>query len=580
MAELPTTRELQVRVANAPNAPMPQVNFGERQAAGLEYRGQAQYQAAVGDVLDRMTRSVFGVANEMSQRAGLQFSAENPLTPEQLTAMAKGDMSTVQLGSPLNVFNSAVRKARAIEISGHAEIEGRDKLMTLVNAAGRGEVSTQEVRDQITALTNGYSQSIAQIDPEASYKFRASMAAVGGRVIEKTAEVEAQRRLLANKVKLDRDYSNMQKAVELAVTTKMPIDEATGKEIPVDAFVDALKQNFINNAVAIVGPAGAASFIGRINEDMATTKINSVAQYISTDPQFSRDPNAVQRLLRGDAGSATNAYQSLLPDDKAKVIAAYMTADAQNYTLVKRRQEAGAESNKRAFTNLFVQYSLTEDPAAKAEMKVKLLQHPALTYDQAKELVAPPKSSESGKIIVDGLVRNGQITTEEQLYAAGKEYGVYDSDLGKTFDKYRSMYGSVNGTYIKNKTRQAAGIPEGLVQVDPKSEYGKAMLAVEDEFMAAQRVALQAGQPFDAKKAIDDIAKSRLERRESAEVTGYKEQLGTYSERVGYPITLQNIDALELLIKQKKAPQAKGKAPITEKQLPVIRNLLKQIEGN
>lgn len=98
MAELPTTRELQVRVANAPNAPMPQVNFGERQAAGLEFRAQAQYQGAVGDVLDRMTRSVFGVANEMSQRAGLQFSAENPLTPEQLTAMAKGDMSTVQLG--------------------------------------------------------------------------------------------------------------------------------------------------------------------------------------------------------------------------------------------------------------------------------------------------------------------------------------------------------------------------------------------------------------------------------------------------------------------------------------------------
>jgi hypothetical protein len=580
MAELPTTREFQVQVANAPNAPMPQVSFGERQAAGLEYRAQAQFQGTMGDVLDRMTRTVFGMANEMSQRAGLQFSAENPLTPEQLTAMAKGDMSTVQLGSPLNVFNSAVRKARAIELSGHAEIEGRDKLMTLVSAAGRGEISTQEVRDQITALTNGYSQSIAKVDPEASYKFRASMGAVGGRVIEKTAEVEAQRRVLANKVKLDRDYSNMQKAVELAVTTKMPIDEATGKEIPVDAFVDALKQNFINNAVAIVGPAGAASFIGRINEDMATTKINSVAQYISTDPQFSKDPNAVQRLLRGDAGSATNAYQSLLPDDKAKVIAAYMTADAQNYTLQKRRQEAGAESNRRNFTNLFVQYSTEEDPAAKTALKAKMLQHPALTYDQAKELVSPPKSSESGMIIVDGLIRNGQITTEEELYAAGNQYRVYDADLGKKFDVYRSMYGSVNGTYIKNKTRQAAGIPEGLVQVDPKSEYGKAMLAVEDEFMAAQRVALQEGKPFDAKKAIDDIAKSRLDRRESAEVRAYKEQLTPYSERVGYPITSQNIDALELLVKQGKAPRASGKAPITEKQLSTIRNLLKQIEGN
>jgi hypothetical protein len=282
----------------------------------------------------------------------------------------------------------------------------------------------------------------------------------------------------------------------------------------------------------------------------------------------------VQRLLRGDAGSASNAYQSLLPDDKAKVIAAYMTADAQNYTLQRRRQEAGAQSNKRQFTDLFVRYSLTEDPAARAAMKVQLLQHPALTYDQAKELVAPPKSSESGKIIVDGKIRNGEITTEEQLYKAGADYGVYDTDLGKKFDVFRSMYGSVNGTYIKNKTRQAAGIPEGLIQVDPKSEYGKAMLAVEDEFMAAQREALKEKIPFDAKKTIDSIAKSRLERRESAEVTGYKEQLAAYSERAGQPITSQNIDALEYKVKNGTEKKIK------KEQLPRIRELLKQIEGN
>ena len=579
MAQLPLTREVQVQVANAPNAPMPQVAFGERDA-GVEYQAQARYQGAVGDVIDRMSRAVFGVANEMSQRAGLQFSAENPLTAEQLQAMAKGDMSTVQLGSPLNVFNSAVRKARAIELSGHAEIEGRDKLMQLVAAAGRGEVSTQEVRDQITALTNGYSQSLAQVDPESSYKFRASMAAVGGRVIEKTAEVEAKRRLLGNKVKLDRDYSNMQKAVELAVTTKMPLDPATGQEIPVDAFVDALKQNFINNAVAMVGPAGAASFIGRINEDMATAKVNSIAQYISTDPQFSRDPNAVQRLLKGDAGSASNAYQSLLPDDKAKVIAAYMTADAQNYTLQKRRQEAGAESGRRNFTNLFVQYSLAEDPAAKAALKLRMLQHPALTYEQANQLVKPDPSSPEGKIIVDGMIRNGQITTEDELYAAGKQYAVYGDDLGKKFNTFRSMYGSVNGTYIKSKFRQAANIPEGLVQIDPKSEYGKTMLRFEDEFLAAQRIALEKGEAFDPRKTVDSIVRAQLERRDSAEVQGYKTQLDSYSERVGYPITLQNIDALEHLINQGKAPVANGKNPLTKRQLEPIKDLLKKIEGN
>jgi hypothetical protein len=251
-----------------------------------------------------------------------------------------------------------------------------------------------------------------------------------------------------------------------------------------------------------------------------------------------------------------------------------MTADAQNYTLQKRRQEAGAESNKRNFTNLFVQYSITEDPVAKAALKVEMLKHPALTYDQAKELVSPPKSSEPGKIIVDGLIRNGQITTEEELYAAGNQYGVYDADLGKKFDVFRSMYGNVNGTYIKAKTRQAAGIPEGMFQVDPKTEYGKAMLAIEDEFMAAQRTALKADTPFDAKGTIDNITKNRLSLRESADAKSAKEQLKPYSDRAGQPITLENIDALEYRVKNGTEKK------ITKTQVEEIRKLLKRIEGN
>ena len=390
MAELPTTRELQVRVANAPNAPMPQVNFGERQAAGVEFRAQAQMQGAVGDVLDRMTRSVFGMAGEMSQRAGLQFAAENPLTPEQLTAMAKGDMSTVQLGSPLNVFNSAVRKARAIELSGHAEIEGRDRLMKLVDAAGRGEISTQEVRDQITALTDGYSQSLAQVDPEASYKFRANMAAVGGRVVEKTAELDAQRRFLANKAKFDTDMRNVVKAVEIAATTKMPIDPETGKEISFNAFRQAVQQGFTNNAVAILGPAGAAQYVTQINKEMDNAIVNSIAQYLNVDPSFANAGNGIERLLRGDAGSASNAFQTLSADDQNKVRAAYRTAKVQRKEDAAQARSEGERLNTLQSYNLIGEFFLEETtPARRKEIGLELFEKRAISVSQLPTFLNP-----------------------------------------------------------------------------------------------------------------------------------------------------------------------------------------------
>jgi hypothetical protein len=319
MAELPTIRELQVRLQNAPNAPMPQVNFGERQAAGVEFRAQAQMQGAVGDVLDRMTRSVFGMAGEMSQRAGLQFAAENPLTAEQLQAMAKGDMSTVKLGSPLNVFNSAVRKARAIEISGHAEIEGRDKLVKLLAAVDRGEATTQDVRDQVTSLTNGYSQAIAKVDPEASFKFRAAMSTAGGQVIEKTAQLDAKKRLVQNAFKLQTDIDSKIKLIETYLTNERPIDPSTQKPFDINVLINAEYQNFINNASSMVGTTQASQLGQQFLKSIGAAKANVISNaVINGDKQIGGDfLVAVGRLQKGTAGIYSDVYNSMTLEQRA-----------------------------------------------------------------------------------------------------------------------------------------------------------------------------------------------------------------------------------------------------------------------
>lgn len=572
MAELPLVQGFRTQVQNAPSPVLPQVSFAQ-QNPQIAYEAEARYQGAIGDVLDRMSRAAFGVASEMSQRAGLQFAAENPLTPAQLEAMSKGDVSNVNLGSPMNVFNAAVRKARAIEVSAHAEVEAREQLVKLMQRAEAGELSTDDVRSQIAALTNGYGSAIAKVDPDASFKYRASMATVGGRVIEKVAEFEGQKRVIANSVKVQRLMTTMQQEIALASTSKMPIDPATGKEMPVTQYIDALKQNFLTNATALIGPTAAAQYVGRIDKDISDTMVNAVAQHISTDPQFAGRPDAVQRLLRGDAGSASNAFQALLPDDKAKVVAAYMTADAQKYTLQQRAKAQSEEGGRRQLTGLFVNYSLETDPEKKAQLQIRMLQHPSLTMDLAKTLTEPPKTSETGKAIVEGLIRSGQITTEAQLWQASKEYGVYDKDLGQMFTKYFNLYAPVDGSYVKAKLRQAANVPEGIVQIDPKSDYAKKISRYEDEFLEEQRKAMAENRPFSAKETVDKIAKNAIASRETADVNAAKNQLKPYEEKLGgIKITKESYEALKYRVENGTEKR------IQKRDLPVIKMLVDKIE--
>jgi hypothetical protein len=147
--------------------------------------------------------------------AGQQFAAENPLSTEQLNAMSAGNMSGITLGSPMNAYGLALRKARAIELSAHAEVDGRAQLVKLLDAAERGEVDTNVILDKVTAITNGYGQSLARVDPDASFKYRASMATLGSRVVDKAAEIDGRKRLLTNSVALDRDYQTTLRAISL-----------------------------------------------------------------------------------------------------------------------------------------------------------------------------------------------------------------------------------------------------------------------------------------------------------------------------------------------------------------------------
>jgi hypothetical protein len=548
-----------------------------QQRPELQYEAQARYQNAMGDVLDRMTKNIFGMASEMSQRAGLQFSAENPLTPQQLEAMSKGDMSQVKLGSPLNVFNSAVRKARAVEVSAHAEVEARTQMVELLQKAELGEINTDQVRDQIGAMMNGYGKSIAAIDPDASYKYRATMGAVGGRVLEKVAELDGKKRVLANTVKAQRAFTTLQQEVALAATTKMPIDQKTGKEIPVTAYIDALKQNFLTNATALLGPTAAAQYAERMDASINDSMVNAVMQHLINDPSFMGNPNAVSRLSRGDAGSASNAYQALTPQDQTKVRAAFISADAQRYTLQQRARSQGEANSRTENYRLYRQYLTATTPEDKARYGQLYANHPLTTPERLDKLYAPPKSSSYGEGVLENELYNNLITTENQLFQRAEELGVVDEGLKVAYKRFTSLY-SKDGKFIRDKLKSAAKIPPGqfMLSSEKDSVFRQNYYKYEQEFFAAFEEAAQKGElaSFDAYKVVTEIEKRALAAPQNAAAIAAQKTLDDVEAKTGLKVMPgETLEALERTLNNRPV------GGFNKDDIPRIRSAVKNVYG-
>jgi hypothetical protein len=179
----------QIQIRSVGGAPMQQVGVPQVDVT-MAARGEAQYAGTLAQVLDRMSEGLFREAAQMRQAEGLEFVANNPITPQQLQAAkegitwglgGRGDMASLRRTG--NVFDEAVRKARSLEVASHFEIEGRNELTKLLTDIQAGNATSEQVAQKIATMTNGYGKSLAQIDPDAAIKFRATMATHGNTVL-------------------------------------------------------------------------------------------------------------------------------------------------------------------------------------------------------------------------------------------------------------------------------------------------------------------------------------------------------------------------------------------------------------
>jgi hypothetical protein len=493
MAQLMRTQGYRVQVSGVPGAATPAVSFGQQRRPDVAFQAQANYQQALAQGIDRMSRTAFGIAEEMGQRAGLQFSLENPLTDEQLQAMSRGDMSTVNLGSPLNVFSSAVRKARAIELSAHMEAEARNEMVSLYDQASKGQIDTETAAGKVKGILDAGASTLSQVDPDAAYKYRAAISAMGGKVIDEIGKVELKRRAIANEQKLSTDYRNVMMGISAYMSSSLPVNPATivggdpktGQEWDLDEVIDAIKSNFLANAFALGGLPAMERYAAQIDKDIREAKIGAVTRELTKD-EYYIDPatvtKTISRILAGDLNDARQAMASLAATDfdAAKAVAANFRTMVSD-----RRQQRSDEENIRksennaAANNLLIEYFTPGTGSArKRQIAYEVAGMNVFSIDQMERFLDPSaaKGDPYSQAALEFAIARGDITDPDQLRQQairagmnGEQYLQLNRKLIQGFEQEERQ----SMSYIRSE----AGVPDvrgAFVSGDDRHKIDKA----------------------------------------------------------------------------------------------------------
>lgn len=572
MADLPLLQPGRVENIGIPGAVTPQVTPPQVDYVGL--RAGAANAQTVAQTLDRLSGQLFGIAKNAAVEAGYQYVADNPVTPEQLEAAKRGNTEPLRLGGSLNVFDQAVRKARALEVSSNFEAEARNRLTVMLTGIEQGQFTTEQVQNEISSMMNGYSKSLSGVDPEASLKFRATIATAGNTVLAKAAEAEIKRRKQQQIIKFDQDFDNSIRLLEAAVSQGFWIDPRSGQKRSVDEFGDVYRQT-INTSALLIGDATLQkTYSDKFEAAFKQAKIGATTAFVVGD-EFSRDPEAgLAKLRYGDAGKMTDVFRAMPYEDKAKVIANYMVAMNERNTLQERQRTEQKRKDVAEFVPLYERaVALPEtSPERKAlaqQIGAIAQRNPdAVPLSVLKDLNEPNK--EGNQLAEFNVLRGifeGTITSPDQIYSNGSLNAKQKVGLLKTLttEDRRDIRELDTGLA---KLAGIPVIPGSPVVVDPKGVEFQRLQQLRADAQQLQAEATRDGKILTPRQTLLQLEQRLEQRRNSETARAAQRSLETvWEKKAGGKITRDTLPALERSGKLK--PQ----------EINQVKRLLDQAEG-
>lgn len=543
---------------------MPQIDY-----AGVRAEGQAAGQLA--QLLDRMSSSLFKEAGELRQREGLEFVATNPITPEQLEAAKGGDLKPLDMGGKFSIFDQAVRKARSLELSAHFETEGRNELVKLLADVETGKITSEDVATKIKTMSDGYTKTLSSVDPEASFKFRATMATHGNTVLKAAYETELRRNKNQRIAKFDMDFDHQVRLLEAAVAQE-PAN--------IDAIANVARQNIAMQSMLLGDAAVQKEYSTKFETALRNAKINALTKIITADEYMVNPDETLSRIRRGDIGNMSPVLKQMIVNDfegVAKVTANFMVAVNQRDTLARQKAEGIKREGEGAAINLLEQiFPLPEGSPRRQELIKQLIALPpgSVPIGTLKDLLDP--NGRSNPLVLGNLyhgIDRGMVNTKEEL----------DAYLGKGLSgqDYVSLVKYLNASDRRDQRELQQGIsrlagipvvPGQMIVLDPKGVEFARRQELESEALRIQADAAKSGISMTTSQILQQLETNITNRRKTESAISAGRALETYEKKdwINGPITRDKLPSLE-----KKAGTDKNKLA----ELRRIKQLLDQKEG-
>jgi hypothetical protein len=567
---------------------VPMVQAQQQQVDYIGPRVAAQGAGQLAQILDRMSASAFQTAGVMRQQEGLQFAAQNPLTSEQVQLAkegmpfglgGRGDMSSISTSS-LNFFDQAVAKARSLELSGHFEIEGRNELVKLLSGVENGSVTSEQVSAKIKTMSDGFSKSLANIDPEASIKFRATMATHGNTVLNAAYKAELDRAKAQRIAKFDSDFDSSTRLLEATVSQGSWTD-SNGQQRSIDELADVFRRNVLTQSLLLGDKALQIEYSTKFETALRNAKINSVTKALMADENMVDPERTMAKLRAGDLGNMSPVLKDLITNDfdaVAKVTANYMVAVNNRKSIGDAKQAEIKKQGEAQAINLLEQiFPLPDGSPKKKQLIGQLIALPegSVPIGTLNDLLAP--SGEGNAAVNFNLISgiyNNTITDPKQIWSlVGK--GITGKDA-VTALKLMQSEDRRDSSQLERGISQLSGIPVipgSVVVIDPKGEEFKRRTQLQAEALQIQSAAAADGKTLTPRQILTQLEDNIAKRRNTETAKAAQNSLKVFEKQewINGAITRDTLPALE-----RKAGTDKKKM----QELNRIKQLLKQAEGD
>ena len=596
----------QIQLRSASGVPMERVT--PQQVDFVGPRAEAAASTTMANILDRMSQSTFQKAAELREREGIRFAAEYPPSAAQLKLAAGIDDVTGEplQGGPMiaaipglkkvstdvSIFNKAVAKARTLQVASHFEIEGRSELAKLLVDVQSGKASSTMVSEKIATVTNGYAKALAEVDGEASIKFRATMATHGNTILNAAYEAESKRKKAETITKFDFDFDNSMQLLEATISQGFFTD-SSGQKRSIDDMAFIVNKNISTNSILLGDAALQKEYSEKFRVALRNAKINAVTKHVLSDEYMLDADDTLKKIRTGDLGKMSDVLKGLVVNDfdaVAKITANFITANNEREAIATRKREATKLAGQAEAVNLLEQiFPLAKNNPKRAGLVKQLLDLPpsSVPIGTLKDILEPDKPTGDGEgnsltnYNALGLILNGTIRTKEDL----------DSIKGLTT---KDRIALLKLLFKDNKSEDAAldrainglaGLPgtsDGAYVLDPKSAEFKKRQSLILRAAEIKNKAIQEGKPITAAEIIQQLEKEELDKRNRSDAKQAQDKLNNYArntdgtakkgrEWITGPINKESIKALK---------HQAGNDPVKLRQVRDMEALLKQAQGN